>query len=280
MAIHIWCPRVSDTAVRLRDAIRAAGINCYKSPVTTRRHDRMQRFLERVSAGDLFVTWGARYAGVFSVARETVRILNDVTTLNKRSQLIELARNGIPVPEVFDAPGDGRIGRSLNHVGGGDLLRGDGRDYWTQKLDVRTEIRVHVFRGKCIRAGVKIPREGFCMFAYCRMCTGPKGTWNGERGADDEVFVHGPHPWVRSFDAGWRISYGAQHDIIRNTHRDLAKRAVTALGLDFGAVDIGLVQTPRGVTAAVLEVNLAPGLDDGPIEAYVRHILAAYGRNQ
>lgn len=264
MSIHIWCPRVSDSAVLLRDAVRAAGVQCHKSPANPSARQQ-EAFAGRFIETDLLLNWGNKWP----YPAVGLRQLNNSRMLNKRSQLIELYRNNIPCPEVFDEPGDGRIGRALNHVGGSDLLHETGRDYWTQKLDIRTEMRIHVFRSKVIRAGVKIPRDGFCMYSNCRICRVPRGVWHAVE--DDGDVSHGPHPWIRSYDAGWRISYNAQHNLITNVHRDLAKRAVTALALDFGAVDIGIVNNRR---AAVLEVNLAPGLEGGSVDTYARHILA------
>jgi glutathione synthase/RimK-type ligase-like ATP-grasp enzyme len=39
-----------------------------------------------------------------------------------------------------------------------------------------------------------------------------------------------------------------------------ARDAISACGLDFGAVDCATVQTPRGQGVTVFEVNSAPGL--------------------
>jgi glutathione synthase/RimK-type ligase-like ATP-grasp enzyme len=51
--------------------------------------------------------------------------------------------------------------------------------------------------------------------------------------------------------------------------REIAAAAVTALGLDFGAVD--LAQRPDG-TLFVLEVNRAPGVEAGTAVAYAQAI--------
>ena len=51
----------------------------------------------------------------------------------------------------------------------------------------------------------------------------------------------------------------------RQPHRDLAHRACEALGLQFGAVDIG--EQVDG-SLVVLEVNRAPGLEDGTVARY------------
>lgn len=131
--------------------------------------------------------------------------------------------------------------RLNSHQGGNDLLHPPAEpDYWVKRVNIRREFRVHSFLGQSIRAGVKQPRE-----------------------VDFQV-----HEWVRSWAAGWRISYDGS--TTKQRHRDLAASAVRALGLQFGAVDIG--ERADG-SALVLEVNRAPGLEGGTIAAYAQAIL-------
>jgi glutathione synthase/RimK-type ligase-like ATP-grasp enzyme len=75
------------------------------------------------------------------------------------------------------------------------------------------------------------------------------------------------HPWIRSYDGGWRINYVG----FRSTDlmKKLALRAVKAFGLTFGAID--LASNPDGVLK-VLEVNRAPGIEGSTIDAYVKAI--------
>lgn len=238
MTIHIWCPRASDSAIKLRDAIREHGIKSYKTLEDTDE----RRFLRRIKDGDIFVNWGPRSE---RIPNKDIRVLNSAPMLNKMEQLIRLAHRGIPCPEVYASPGRGRIGRSLRHQCARDLINNTGRDYYTQKLEFTHEIRVHVFQGLSIHAGTKVHRIGY----------------------------PNPHPWIRSYDTGWKIDYSQAHRI-KSDRRELAKRAVEALGLDFGAVDIGVTQ----YGPAVIEVNLVPGLDSGPsVEAYVRHFIRIHG---
>lgn len=235
--VHIWCPRASSSAVALRDALIDNGTLCYKSKANQADNVRIPRMLRRVEPNDLWINWGPP-----SDFTPNCKQLNATKTYtNKADQLIKLAEAGVLVPEVYTGPGEGRIGRSANHQGGTDLLRGGGRDYYTQKLNITREFRVHVFNGLSIRAGMKVPR------------------------------TENPHPWIRSYDGGWKLDYGHNSNAhVTNAIRTIAKQAVAALKLDFGAVDVGLV----GNRPVVLEVNLAPGLDEGPsVDAYVRHIL-------
>lgn len=133
------------------------------------------------------------------------------------------------------------VGRSNHHVGGLDLLSPPAQpDYWVKKETITEEYRLHLFDGKSIRAGKKAPRTGF------------------------QTPIS---PWIRSFDGGWKIVYD-RYESTRG-QRELATAAVSSLGLTFGAVDLGLLADGSLI---VLEVNRAPGLEGGTIEAYARAI--------
>lgn len=130
--------------------------------------------------------------------------------------------------------------RRNNHVGGNDLLHPGVGEYYSKKEALTQEFRIHVFRGKSIRAGVKTPREGAT-----------------------------PHDWIRSYDGGWKIDY--TEFTSTKAQRKVAIDAVAALGLDFGAVDIGQKEDGSFI---VLEVNRAPGTEGGTVTAYTRAIEA------
>lgn len=150
-----------------------------------------------------------------------------------------------PLPPA-QAPGDW-VGRSNNHVGGNDLLHPPTTpDFFVKKENLTEEYRIHMFNGRSIRAGKK-----------------------QHRGEGIQA-----HPWIRSFDAGWKIVY----DNFQSTRemRELAKRAVETLGLQFGAVDLGRTSDNRLI---VLEVNRAPGLEGGTIETYADKI-ASWSRGE
>lgn len=129
--------------------------------------------------------------------------------------------------------------RIYNHVGGTDLLQAPpAADYWVKKENIVEEVRVHSFNGKSIRAGVKRPRAGVQQ-----------------------------HAWVRSYDGGWSIAYDGFEST--RDQRELAHSAVKALGLQFGAVDLG---KKADGTWIVLEVNRAPGLEGGSVTTYANAI--------
>lgn len=101
----------------------------------------------------------------------------------------------------------------------------------------RIEYRVHVFRGEVILMQAKLRREGAA-----------------ELPAHNSV--------IRNVDSGWIYSVNAVPEAGIAPSSEAAIRAVVALGLDFGAVDIVYKQDIN--RAYVLEINTAPGLgDDG-----------------
>jgi hypothetical protein len=180
---------------------------------------------------------------------------NDITKqgLDELVRKITATRRAVDVPAPVPPPvvpvGEW-LARRNNHVGGNDLRAGiDVGDFYSKKEAFVNEYRVHSFFGRSIRAGKKVHRPN----------TG------------ETAFIGTPHPWIRSYDSGWMISYaddfapGNRKQEIRN----IAHAAVNALGLNFGAVDIG--ELADG-TLVVLEVNRAPGVEGGTIEAYARTV--------
>jgi len=157
---------------------------------------------------------------------------------------------GTPPPVARPAANLEWLGRLNDHSGGSDLLNPpETPNYWVKKIDLVREYRIHSFMEKSIRAGIKILRDGYVL--------GPPGQGNGMVA----------HPWIRTFEAGWRISYDGISS--KKAHRELAHNAVKSLGLDFGAVDIG--EKADG-TLVVLEVNRAPGIEGGTVEMYAKAI--------
>lgn len=245
--IYIYCPRASDGARALVEWLRGNG-------VSARKVSRPQV----CGPSDKIVCWGQGLG---------YSALNSAVRPGKFHQLEGLSAAGVPVPphvrecpmsvgwggcehrcehhQALPAtpgvPLSGWVPRRDNHQGGSDLLNPQrGGDHWVKRLSIALEFRVHSFLGKSLRVGEKVLRDG-------------------HRGASS---------WVRSYNGGWRLSYGgAGWSACSNKQgvRDLAHRAVAALGLDFGAVDVGVQDDG---TLVVFEVNTAPGLEDGTTEKY------------
>lgn len=215
--------------------LRAAGVSTIEvsqtRPVVTAEVDPALELYTQVreAAGELYDTTFARTA-VFN--QGVNQLYTQLSTLRARLQT--------PAPAARQS-GEW-VGRMNNHVGGADLLAPPARpDFWVKRENITEEIRIHSFLGKSIRAGKKAPRE--------------------------DVPAASRHAWVRSFDGGWRIVYDGFKS--KEAQRELAHRAVAALGLQFGAVDIG-IKADRSLI--VLEVNRAAGLEGGTIEAYASAI--------
>lgn len=198
-----------------------------------------------------------RHAEDFTNIPRTVNLRTPVTT-QAVNNLITQFRNlqaalATPPPVAPPVVNVTWLPRDLHHVGGNDLLNPEGvaAGYYVKKEEFVQELRIHSFNGKSIRAGMKALRDGFQVVGPGNRTTGPGIA----------------SPWIRSWDGGWRIKYDGV--TARQKHRDIAHAAVKALGLTFGAVDIG--ERADG-SLCVLEVNRAPGLEGGTIDRYAEAI--------
>jgi len=214
--------------------------------------DKKKRFA--VVPGDVVICWGASIPEL-----EGVHVLNSMQApLDKFKELETLYHKNVRcISHTKSDPGemgDSLMPRSVHHVGGLDLLSPmKTGDYFVYKDDFINEYRIHSFNGKSIRAGIKVVRDGFTLVPNA---------------SDWKPNANLAHPWVKSYEGGWRVSY----DGFASTPalRKLAKSAVAALGLTFGAVDIGERRTDGRLV--VFEVNRAPGIEGGSTASYVRAI--------
>jgi hypothetical protein len=227
--------------VYFHGSARSAGLRELKRAFQDAGGDVLDR-----GPGDV-VVWGQVLTGEVG---QNWTVLNRAFRPGKLEQLKRLAEAGVNVPEVGRDPAwraEPWLARKTDHHSGNDLLRrGKYRrpfqpDYWIRRIDTEREFRVHVFGGRSIRSGVKIP------------------------------FEPNHHPFIRTRLGGWHISYGqdCQEQITKEV-RAAAKAAVRALDLDFGCVDVGV--TPDG-KPVVFEVNTAPGLEPASARVYARKIL-------
>lgn len=137
-------------------------------------------------------------------------------------------------------------GRNLNHTQGRDLTsvlhrRFPEKDFWVRMIqNIEDEWRFHVVCGRSIQRQHKV--------------------YTNEDGRG-----HPLHP-IRNRRWGWTMERSVERDsdLFRNL-RDTAKRAVAAVGYDFGAVDLATTTDGR---IYVFEINRAPGLDDYSADRY------------
>lgn len=113
------------------------------------------------------------------------------------------------------------------------------REYWTLAVPKRSEYRVHAVCGRVDRVATKVPKSDEARAAL---------VWNQD-----------------TCDFRYDRPVGEEP-------KTLAVAAVTAYGLDFGAVDV--LEATDGV-CYVLEVNLRPGLNDDMVQYYAEQFIAA-----
>lgn len=121
-------------------------------------------------------------------------------------------------------------------------------EFWTVFIPKSAEYRVHVFQNKAIRSASKLPHD------------------NPERaprhhGNAEEIPI-----WNLRNGFKFYYNYPAPREA-----KDLAKRAVQACGLDFGAVDV----VRERDEFYVLEINTRPGLQGNTTRAYGDHVIRA-----
>lgn len=206
---------------------------------------------------DVTVHWGARF-------NNTIQgfALNNIARCNALEQFDKFTENRLNRPEYtkiidvakrWEILGLKTFGRRLEHTRGNDIVgsgynyagrqvfnpRWVNRDFWVRIVPenhIINEWRIHVFQGRVIARGLKVQ-------------TGPKTR---------------KMP-VRSRNNGWTLTHDQEPPAYI---REAARKAVAAVGYNFGAVDI-LETTIPPYGYCLLEVNSAPALgSDYTIEAY------------
>lgn len=202
------------------------------------------------------VRWGY-YEPINSNAPQINTRESIVLASSKLRAIRHLRAAGIAVPEdIVRLENDRKdiwFGRNYNHTGGVDIVvlrPGDPiipKDYYTKYIEPEKEWRVHVFDGKVIMAQKKFFAEG-------RLHD------NGTPIIKTEI-----SDFVRSYKNGWRFYRIKDLENVPANVLDASIRAVASLGLTFGAVDVISHDRDenRKRRATVLEVNTAPGLDEG-----------------
>lgn len=203
--------------------------------------------ITRHSAPHVDINWGRN--------RANAELNPDIgNTTNKRVMRELFAENNVPMPqlvtaeELFEDYSNGGersiIGRPDKHTKGRGLwrindikslalaMRGTEKKraatHFMEFVESEREYRVHVFKGKSIR----VSRKEFADDGSNKYTTAKPG------------------------------------DIKLRKVRDAAKAAVSAVGLDFGAVDI-LASGENNEAVFVLEVNAAPGLGGSMPQLYL-----------
>jgi hypothetical protein len=269
--IYIYRPAVSEGGRALEDALNDIGVPArFSQGKLIRERFRAER--------DKIVCWGAKWSGAGAdTAVNNVDVVNKFTEATRLqaggvrtvqvSRVRPADRPAVRGDFIFDSntvrlseqqardltariqayldaplpPAETWVARRNAHVGGDDLREGiQAGDFYSRKEPITSEYRVHIWKGKSIRAGQKVKRDGFETTA---------------------------HPWIRSYESGWRVNYSEFKS--SKAMRELAAKAVETLGLTFGAVDLG--ELADG-SLLVLEVNRAPGIEGGTTGTYAERI--------
>jgi hypothetical protein len=178
-------------------------------------------------------------------------------TFNKLQELEMLREKGVATVPFSRSPMDlatPMLGRSLHHTRGNDIIvykvRPDRtsrrHDFYTQLVEKAHEYRVWSYRKTVIGCYEKV-------LAYPSRL--------GRRGRSREVW---------NYRNGYAYIFRSPNEL-QESIKELARQAVDAVGLDFGAVDLLTDRQGRGY---VLEINSAPGVE-GPrqgITSLVNHI--------
>lgn len=171
---------------------------------------------------------------------------------NKLQSLRAMKEAGVNVPRFDITPtgfreGSTILGRRTSGYGGRDIEILDGphtraiySDFFTEYVPCVREMRLHIFRGELIGAQNK-RYEG----------DGNEDSIRIRNHDNGYVFV----PLIESRPNASRIEAGVS--------------ALKALGLDFGAVDLGITEDGKEV---VFEVNSAPGLSERFLDIYTEAI--------
>jgi glutathione synthase/RimK-type ligase-like ATP-grasp enzyme len=192
-----------------------------------------------------------------------VKVLNSFERVGhgKLANWKQLALAGVKCPTYTTSRAEaeewkGRVvARQLDHgMGGagidvyesGALLAASPKRYkfFVKYLKKEREFRFHIFLGKCIFVQEKLKKKG----------------------------VENADKYIRSHGRGWCFAFKHFNDKpVPDEGVGVATKAVAALGLDFGAVDMAW-SDQSGFT--VLEVNSAPGIENTSLKAYVESINA------
>ena len=260
--IYVYCRRASNGAAALAKELGAQRIRQFDGMNLIRKGKKLS-----LSDGDVVICWGDQLPEDVAKGKQ-VRFLNNIkpemlkAASDKYAAAQLLLNAGVPTIDIYprdyfgpvntasikQLKSEGYLPRAKDHVGGFDLLDPNTKpDYWVKKDEFVAEFRIHSFGGKGIRAGKKMLREGYSL-------DGANGTKKA-------------HPWVRSYDGGWYCCYDGFKSVA--AQRTIAHKAVEALGLTFGAVDIAQRKDGKYV---VLEVNRAPGIEGNSIRTYTEVI--------
>lgn len=206
---------------------------------------------------ELVMNWGSTKIEPRAVCQWLNKPEHVVVAADKLLSFKKLSEAGVSVPEFSTDIAKAKewiadeyivlCRKKLNgHSGQGIVVAKTEAELVNAPLYVRyyrkeSEFRVHVFQGRVIDYVQKKKREGI----------------------NETEF----NKYIRSYNNGWVFCRDDIEDIAKV--KEEAIKAVAALSLDFGAVDIIFTKKKKAI---VLEVNTAPALQGSTIDAYKREV--------
>lgn len=259
MTIMFLRYKASKGCTALRNALREQGVSA--------KHIRVRNSSYRGRQSDLIINWGTSSRRTIS---PQINIFNNPSAVRtaslKTDTFIKLSECGLGSNIPFFTSNKEEAARYIEEEGGIiyartliNASRGRGivicnsveelvdANLYTGKVDVDREIRVHVFNGNVID--------------YAQ-----KKRMNSERLEEEGITLSED---VRSHGNGW--IFAREGIEIPDIAKEVSKRAINILGLDFGAVDIAI---NRQGCPIILEINTAPGLQGTTLERYTEAILS------
>lgn len=214
---------------------------------------RQENSVYRKKPGHVLINWGSTkpFHATFDLNKpEFVAI-----AAHKLETFRVLQAAGVPIPQWTDNKEDaakwntkvvardtatGRAGAGITIYKKNEKI--ENHLFYSSYFKKKREFRIHVFRGQIIFEQEKLKKKG----------------------------VENADKYIRSHDRGWCFAFNHLLDSpVPIEVRSAAANAVAAIGLDFGAVDVGW-HDDNG--ACVFEVNTAPGLEASSLDAYKKAI--------
>lgn len=233
----------SESCRLLRDALLARGLRCHRIAYNSNTY--------KPKVGTLHVLWGnvpnTSWTGkkINEGAGEATNKLNAFQVMKNADVSIPDFTSDSSVAASWVDGGELVVGRTVltGHSGAGIVLLGGEFSHvvthaplYVKYKKKKAEYRVHVFNGTVIDVQQKRRKAG----------------------------VENVSSYIRNIDQGWvfcRENVSPAAMVLEES-----KKAVGALGLMFGAVDV--IWNEHEQRAYVLEVNTAPGLEGTTVEKY------------
>lgn len=155
----------------------------------------------------------------------------------------------------------------------------NGAQYFQSVIDIQDEYRLHIMNGELIYAQRKVKRNGakanmdafvdqhkekLSAMAEKQDVVMDDNTVNYVLEKMSKTHQH-PDMIVRSNFRGWKFSHVADKNVKKELLEE-AKKALKAVGLEFGAVDCAIDADGK---AWIIEVNSGPGLEASSLKQYV-----------